>query len=108
ARLLLLAVVLASACTSPPERQAAGGKPAKEAVIGKIEAFEGDASVLHGGQPAPAAVGAGLEAGDRLKTGGDGKIKASLIDGSVVAIGPGTNIELSDLVTDGGGRTGHL
>jgi len=100
-------------CFPPPDRGKAktGGNDANPAAvrIGRIDALDGKAVLIHGDQRIAATAGYPVMAGDRLETGEGGKVQVTLVDHSVVAIGGGTTIEVSSLLLDAdGSRTGRL
>lgn len=104
----LLAALLAACTPEAPEETRVKASLQPIVTIGNIDAIEGDAFHWHDAQRNPAQVGAELRAGDRLETGVHGKIKATLSDKSVVAIGAGTQLQVSDLTVDDKGRTGRV
>jgi len=97
----MLALLLVAAAGCSPD--AAGTK-----AIGRVDAVEGSSSILHDGARSAAVVGAGLEARDSIETGTDGKIRIIFIDASVLAIGAGTHLALSELQIDDSNRSGRI
>jgi hypothetical protein len=100
---LLLAFVTLS-CTEPATPRGDAGV----ASIAVVEAVEGEATVLHDSQKLAAAPGFRLKAGDGLETGTPGKMRVRLTDDSVLAIGAGTKLALSQLVADEVSRSGRI
>ena len=104
---------LVAGCFPPPDRGKAksGGSDAGTAAarVGRIDALDGRAVLIHGDQRIAATAGFPVMAGDRLETAEGGKVQVTLVDHSVVAIGAGTTIEVSSLLLDAdGNRTGRL
>lgn len=64
--------------------------------IGRIKSVVGAASLVRGKTVSPATPGELLEVGDLLKTGPGGRIGVTFIDNSRFALGPNTQIALSE------------
>lgn len=78
-----------------------GQSPAR---IGTVVQQFGSVTVLRGTEPAALRLGAPIFEGDRVITGADSRIRIELTDRSVLAIGAGTDIALTEQVSDAGGN----
>ena len=67
--------------------------------VATVQALEGAVTVLRAGGRTPVTEGMILRQSDRIATSGRGRVSLELVDGSVLAVGPGTVIELSDYAT---------
>ncbi|WP_156679586.1 FecR family protein [Sphingomonas profundi] len=74
---------------------ALAGNGAAQAEIGRIKRSMGTAAVQRGTARMPAAVGAGVEQGDVLVTGRDGRVSITFADNSRFSAGPNSRITLS-------------
>jgi hypothetical protein len=81
---LLMAACLSTAAT------------ASAAEIGRIKSVTGAVSVIRGKTVIPAVPGQLLQVGDVLKTGADGRVGITFVDNSRFAVGPGSDIALSE------------
>jgi hypothetical protein len=75
------------------------------ASVGKVVALEGQAWRTADGVKTALAVGTAVEAHDELSVGEPGKLKLLLGDGSEVALGPGSILNLDQAVFQGGERS---
>ena len=115
----LLALILTlGSCAGPSDKAPDDVAPARvanppaagEAVkrIGKIDALDGEAVIVHDGKRIAATAGFPVFPGDMLETGPSGKVQVTLLDNSVVAIGGGSKVEITELLLEGAGRSGSL
>ncbi len=74
---------------------AAGAAFAAAADIGRIKSVTGAVFVVRGGATTPATPGQVLQVSDVLKTGADGRIGITFVDNSRFAVGPNSQIALS-------------
>jgi hypothetical protein len=70
------------------------------AEIARIKQTTGAAFVQRGGQQIKAAPGVQLQQGDKLVTGKDGRISATFVDNTRFAVGPNSNIAVSEFQYD--------
>lgn len=76
------------------------GGAAAAADIGRIKSVTGTVSVVRGAATTPAVTGQALQVSDVLKTGADGRIGITFVDNSRFAVGPNSNIALSQFEFD--------
>lgn len=69
-------------------------------VVGSVVAMDGSADVLRGGSWRALEIGAGIQVGDRLRTGDRGRLRISLRDESTVSIAEGTELVVDEQVFD--------
>ena len=77
------------------------------AEIGRIKLVTGAASVVRGKTVLPAAAGQLLQVSDVLKTGPTGRIGVTFADNSRFAVGPNSNLALSEFQFDDTTHAGH-
>lgn len=101
--------------TQPPqslETAIAGGSDASAkpsaAPVGTVSAIELRPVILRNTLPVEAAVGMPILAGDRITTGEKTKIRMTLLDGSVLAVGPRSAVTMARYETAGNRRLGTL
>ena len=83
--------------------------PAQEAAVGRVAALAGAATAERGDVAYDLAPGTPVRVGDRLVTGPGGRVKIAFADGSLLAVGPDSAVEISDYALDGaGGRVRGL
>lgn len=70
------------------------------AEIARIKQSSGTAAVERGGQRLKSAPGLQLLAGDRLLTGKDGRISVTFIDNTRFAVGPNSQVSVSEFQYD--------
>lgn len=70
------------------------------AEIARIKQSSGVASIERGGQRLRSAPGVQLLAGDRLVTGKDGRISVTFVDNTRFAIGPNSQVSVSEFQYD--------
>ena len=70
------------------------------AEIARIKQSSGTAAVERGGQRLKSAPGVQLLAGDRLLTGKDGRISVTFIDNTRFAVGPNSQVSVSEFQYD--------
>ncbi|MFT3777619.1 MAG: FecR family protein [Ottowia sp.] len=78
----------------------AQGADAGDQRDGTIKTVQGDVTVVRGDARAAAIVGGPLRATDRIQTGADSAVAIVLKDGSVLSVGPGSVVDLSDFSFD--------
>ena len=76
------------------------GASAAPAEIARIKTASGAAVVERGAQKIKAAPGVQLEKGDHLVTGKDGRMSATFIDNTRFAVGPNSNVSVSEFQYD--------
>jgi len=81
------ALLLSFAAAAPPAL-------AQSPAAGRIKVASGSAFVVRNEQSIPAQVGQPVFEGDRLRTGADGRIGATLNDETRVSLGPDSEIRL--------------
>jgi hypothetical protein len=75
----------------------AGPAPAQTGeAVGTVQALQGAVTVLRGGGQLVLEPGASVFRGDRIVTSGRGQVRLEFVDGSVLAVGPGTVVEVSE------------
>ena len=67
--------------------------------VAVVQALEGAVAVLRGGQAMTVSEGTAVWRSDRVATSGRGRVSLEFIDGSILAVGPGTVVEMSDYAT---------
>jgi len=77
---------------------------AQDAVIGEVVALRGACTVVRAAGTTALAVGAPILRADRIVTGPDGRIKVRFGDGTVIAIGSGSELVAADYAAQGGSR----
>lgn len=75
---------------------------------GVFKAVSREVTVVHGSSRSAALVGSPLQAGDRILTGPESTATLTLQDGTLLAIGPGTRLELTQFRYDRKSRSGNL
>ncbi len=70
------------------------------AEIARIKQSSGTASVVRGSQQLKASPGTQLLAGDRLVTGKDGRMSLTFIDNTRFAVGPNSQVSVSEFQYD--------
>lgn len=78
------------------------------AEVGSVKVARGAAHVERGGQTAPAAVGARIQAADVIVTGPDGSVGITFADGSLLSVGPDTVLAIDQFVFDPTTHAGAL
>jgi hypothetical protein len=74
---------------------AAAAQPAGPVPAGRVKVVSGTASIVRGGQPQAAQVGAAVFESDVLRTGSDGQLAVMLKDETRLSLGPDTEVALS-------------
>ncbi|MBF0327485.1 MAG: FecR domain-containing protein, partial [Alphaproteobacteria bacterium] len=97
-----------------PVTQVADEKPAVPAaagkapvVIGKVDAVEGEAWIVRGGQKIAATQGAALQKGDSIETSHDSQISLVFADRSTFVLKDRGMIAVDDFSYDPATKTGH-
>jgi len=85
---LLMAAALSTAAAAAPGE------------VGRIKSLAGDAVVIRGNASSPATAGQLLMVGDVLKTGANGRIGVTFVDNSRFAVGPNSQVALSQFEFD--------
>jgi hypothetical protein len=70
------------------------------AEIARVKTSSGAAAVQRGAQKIPAKPGLKLEKGDKLVTGKDGRMSLTFIDNTRFAVGPNSNVSVSEFDYD--------
>lgn len=79
----------------------AGGAHASESVPeGRITRVSGSVSVLRGGQVQVGAPGDGVYASDGIRTGADSRAEVTFIDGSILTVGPESEVVVATFAPD--------
>lgn len=72
-----------------------GQARAEQAVIGEVVQRVGTATVVQGGEPRMLDPGVELRVADTVFTGARGKVEIRLADGSLLSVGPGSELQLT-------------
>jgi hypothetical protein len=80
---------------------------AHAAEIGRIKSVAGAAFVVHGKSVTRATPGELLQVGDTLRTGADGLVGVTFVDNSRFAVGPNSQIALSEFEFNDTTHAGH-
>lgn len=75
---------------------------------GLVAGINGAPTVTRGDKTEPLKQGASVQVGDRITTDGAAKVKILLADDSVLAIGPGSQVTIDELVLSSDSRKGRL
>ena len=94
--------------TSPESAKPGDGMPTMDIVVGTIAAVEEKPIILRNTNPIDAAVGTSVKAGDKITTGAKTKIRISMTDGSILAIGPRSSLTIARYDASGDKRTGSI
>ena len=82
----------------------ASAQPANAA--GRVTRLRGSAVIVRGGEPSILAVGVEVYVADRVVTHTASRVEVTLSDGTLVVLGPGTDVAVAAFVADGiGGRS---
>lgn len=76
--------------------------------IGRIKVARGQVSIERAGAAQPAAVGARLQSGDVVSTGGDGAVGITLNDDSLLSAGANSRLSLDRFVHEPSTNQGRL
>ena len=76
--------------------------------VGVLKNLEGEVTVLRVGQRQPALSGAVVLEGDRIITGAKGAAALTLVDGTVLTVGPNASLDLTHHVYDPTSQQGSL
>ena len=68
--------------------------------IGTVKYVEGGAAIRQGGQSIDAAVGSPVHLNDNLATDAEGSIGITIKDGTLLSLGPDSEMEIDELVYD--------
>jgi len=75
--------------------------------IGRIKSVAGAAFVVHGKSVTRATPGELLQVGDTLRTGADGLVGVTFVDNSRFAVGPNSQVALSEFEFNDTTHAGH-
>ncbi|MEL6543905.1 MAG: FecR family protein [Myxococcota bacterium] len=106
---ILPAVLISAAlcaCESKPDSAMTTGTTTP--ALGTVDATEGKVELRHDGTLAPAAKGQEVANGDALRTGKDSRARLTLSEGSVLAVGPSSTVELPGYSVKSDRRSGTL
>lgn len=81
---------------------------AQDANDGVFSAVAREVTVVHGSSRSAALVGGAIQTGDRILTGPRSAAALTLRDGTRLAVGPGTRLELTQFLYDPKSRGGNL
>ena len=70
-------------------------RAAETETVGRVTILRGTATLERGGQKSPLVAGATLRQGDKIVTGPLGRLKITFADGSIVALGAATALDIS-------------
>ncbi len=101
------------ACESRPDSTLKTGKDRPEVAqevpkLGEMEAVEGTVERRRDGQNSSASKGDSLQPGDAVVTVADSRARVALSEGSILAVGPSSTLELNEYAVDGKQRRGSL
>lgn len=71
--------------------------------VAQVVKLSGNATVTRENATAPLIIGAALEAGDRLATDANGRVRLQLLDGSVINLGSLSEFEIENVASNGAG-----
>jgi hypothetical protein len=75
---------------------------------GIVKSVQGDAGIERAGTVRPAAVGSRLLAGDKLVTGKDGRLGATLRDDTLISTGPDSRIAVAEYAFEPATQSGSM
>lgn len=101
-----LAAGLPARAQVPPA--AAAAAPAAPVPAGMVKRVSGAATLERGGQRSPLAAGTVVQVGDTLRTGPDGAAGITLADDTLLALGPESELVLSQFSFDNTTHEGGL
>lgn len=78
--------------------------PAAAGEVGKVGRIAGAPTVARGGQTLPLGSGMGVEDGDRIVTNEQARLEIQCKDGTILVIGPGTDLTLGTFAALSGKR----
>ena len=81
---------------------------AAAAEVAWVARINGAPTIVRGGASGPLEVGAAVSPGDRISTDEHSKVKLLLVDDSVLAIGPQSQVIIDELALRSESRTGRL
>lgn len=78
------------------------GRPAcaQEAPAGRVSRSVGVVSVIRGGATQPGAADVVIHESDQIRTGADGRAEVTFTDGSVLTVGPDSEVAISSFAPD--------
>lgn len=79
---------------------AMGGAPAIAQEAGHVKVAKGSVQIERAGQKVPAPVGAVVQAGDVVTTGGDGSVGITFLDNSLLSAGPNSVLAVDRFAFD--------
>lgn len=80
----------------------------KEMSAGKVVSIEGNASVVHGGVQSPVQEGMHVNKNDFIVTGGNARMTVEFEDGSILTMGPSSELIIDEMVYDESAQEGTL
>lgn len=69
---------------------------AQDSIVGAVVERSGTATVVQDGRPRMLDPGLELHLEDRIYTGAEGKVRIRLVDGSLLTVGPGSELQLTE------------
>ncbi|MDO5087691.1 MAG: FecR family protein [Comamonadaceae bacterium] len=100
-----------SASAPQPHEPPAASAPAAttaDARLGTFKTVQGEVTLAQGGVRRAAVVGEGLLRGDRLSTGPDSAVALTLRDGTVLALGANSALDLAEFTFDTTTHEGNM
>ena len=83
-------------------------KEAPDGSIGSVEQVVGDTKLVRGDTPTELEAGNWIMPGDQVKTGTDGKAAVQLGSGSLLRVGPDSQVEITDFQRSQAKRSGTI
>ena len=87
---------------------ALGGAPAVAQEAGHVKVAKGSVQIERAGQKVPAPVGAVVQAGDVVTTGGDGSVGITFLDNSLLSAGPHSVLAIDRFAFDSTTHQGYF
>ena len=101
----MLALGLGAAAWAQSAAPAAAGADGRE---GTFKAVQGEVTVVRGNARSAAVVGAGVQTTDRIVTGPKSAASLTLKDGTVLAMGPESSVDLASFAFDPTTQDGNM
>ena len=86
----------------------ASGANAQDLRTGTVKSVVGDVNLFHGSGQRSAQPGGGVVQADRIVTGRSASASLTLKDGTIIAVGPNSTLELATLQFDSTSQEGSL
>ena len=96
------------AAPAPAPAPAAMPQPTGDAREGTFKAVQGEVTVVRGNARSAAVVGAGVQTTDRIVTGPKSAASLTLKDGTVLAVGPDSAMDLSEFAFNSTTQEGSM